>query len=80
MRHRKGRGLSLEDVMLTAIASIPALREFLRRPTPDGAVLSVCPTCFRIIARGSEIDLALHEKTHRCTSDDLSLQAKYGPF
>lgn len=69
-----------EVVMSTVNASIPASREFVRRPAPDGAVLLVCPTCFRIIARGNETDLASHEKTHLCTSDDLSLQARYGPF
>jgi hypothetical protein len=54
---------------------------FLRHSQPDGTIDSICPICYRPIARSrNKKTVVLKEKIHICSVDDLSFRPHYGPF
>lgn len=47
-------------------------RIFPRRPNVDGTYDSICPSCYRTIARGTPEALTFAEESHLCSSEFLS--------
>jgi hypothetical protein len=47
-------------------------RIFPRRPNVDGTYDSICPSCYRTIARGTAEALSFAEESHSCSDEFLS--------
>ena len=47
-------------------------RIFPRRPNADGTYDSICPSCYRTIARGTPEALSFAEESHLCSNEFLS--------
>ena len=47
-------------------------RIFPRRPNVDGTYDSICPSCYRTIARGTAEALRFAEESHSCSNEFLS--------
>ena len=53
--------------------------QFPRRLNPDGSYESICPRCYRTVARGSSEALSFAEESHSC-GDEFSPSRSLNPY